>query len=315
MEKIDYLCVQIIAIMELRQLRYFVKVAETLNFSIASKELFITQSTLSQQIRQLEHELDQPLFQRNSHEVVLTEAGETLLPYARETINTAQTCVERLQDLKSLMAGELNIGVTFSFSSIAAEALILFLRKYPGVKMNVVYSPMSELIDNLINHRLDMVMAFRPSQPDTRIDSHVLFNNRLAVIAEANHPICHQQRITLDELERYDLALPAKGLQARNAFEQMLQGSNHHYRVKVEMNNVDMLFRVIRSSRYVSILSESTVVDQPDLRAIPIDVPCNDMEGCIHLLRGAYIKQAAQIFIRMVTQSTAIYKNTFLQQL
>ena len=69
--------------MELRQLKYFLKVAETLNFSSASKELFITQSTLSQQIIQLERELDQKLFQRNSHEVMLTEAGHTLLPLAR----------------------------------------------------------------------------------------------------------------------------------------------------------------------------------------------------------------------------------------
>ena len=61
--------------MELRQLKYFLKLAETLNFSSAAKELFITQSTLSQQILNLEREFDQPLFVRNSHEVQLTEAG------------------------------------------------------------------------------------------------------------------------------------------------------------------------------------------------------------------------------------------------
>ena len=86
--------------MELRQLRYFLKAAETLNFSEASKELFITQSTLSQQIRQLERELGVSLFQRNSHEVLLTENGEHLLPYARKTIIDADTCVESMNDLK-----------------------------------------------------------------------------------------------------------------------------------------------------------------------------------------------------------------------
>ena len=66
--------------MELRQLKYFLKLAETLNFSSAAKELFITQSTLSQQILNLEREFDQPLFVRNSHEVQLTEAGRLLMP-------------------------------------------------------------------------------------------------------------------------------------------------------------------------------------------------------------------------------------------
>ena len=68
--------------MELRQLRYFVKVAETLNFSEAAKALFVTQSTLSQQIKQLEQDLDTPLLIRSSHSVALTEAGMELLPFA-----------------------------------------------------------------------------------------------------------------------------------------------------------------------------------------------------------------------------------------
>ena len=66
--------------MELRQLKYFVKTAETLNFSEAAKTLFVTQSTLSQQIRQLEQEIDTVLFVRDSHSVQLTESGEQLLP-------------------------------------------------------------------------------------------------------------------------------------------------------------------------------------------------------------------------------------------
>lgn len=69
--------------MELRQLRYFIKVAETLSFSEAAKALFVTQSTLSQQIKQLEYDLDTLLLERSSHGVTLTEAGRELLPCAR----------------------------------------------------------------------------------------------------------------------------------------------------------------------------------------------------------------------------------------
>ena len=75
--------------MELRQLKYFVKIAELLNFSDASKALFVTQSTLSQQIKQLEQELGSQLFQRSSHRVGLTEAGSELLPLARATLHEA----------------------------------------------------------------------------------------------------------------------------------------------------------------------------------------------------------------------------------
>ena len=115
--------------MELRQLKYFLKLSETLNFSAAARELFITQSTLSQQIQQLEHEFSQPLFQRNSHEVSLTEAGQMLIPLAEETLHAADNCQMRMEELKNLMGGELNIGVTFSFTSIMAETLTAFLRR------------------------------------------------------------------------------------------------------------------------------------------------------------------------------------------
>ena len=82
--------------MELRHLKYFVKIAETLNFSEAAKALFITQSTLSQQIRQLEQEVNAQLFERNNHIVRLTEAGEELLPYARQTLKASQACFDHI---------------------------------------------------------------------------------------------------------------------------------------------------------------------------------------------------------------------------
>lgn len=292
--------------MELRQLRYFLKVAETLNFSSASKELFITQSTLSQQISQLERELDQKLFQRNSHEVILTEAGQTLLPLARDTVNSANTCVLRLQELRAMLVGELNIGVTFSFSSIATETLMDFLKKYPKVKLNVCYASMEELMEKLIRHELDFVLAFRPLVRDEHVESHVLFSNRLAAIVNEYHPIAKYRSVTLDEIERFDFALPAKGMQARNALEETLANTKYRLKVKVEMNNVNMLFKAIRESNYVTILSESTVVDERGLVAVPLDVQGNDMEGCIHVLKKSYVKASAREFIRMLNSSSVM---------
>ena len=292
--------------MELRQLKYFLKVTETLNFSSASKELFITQSTLSQQIIQLERELDQKLFQRNSHEVMLTEAGHTLLPLARDTVNSANTCVLRLQELKSLLTGELNIGATFSFCSIATETLMDFLKKYPNVKLNVCYASMEELMDKLVRHELDFVLAFRPSVRDEHVESHVLFNNRLAAIVNEQHPIAKYKSVTFGDIDRFDFALPAKGMQARNALEKTLANTGHHFKVKIEMNNVHLLFKVIRESNYITILSESTVIDERELVAVPLDVPENDMEGCIHVLKNSYMKVSAREFIRMLGSSSVM---------
>lgn len=299
--------------MELRQLKYFLKVAETLNFSVASKELFITQSTLSQQILNLERELDQQLFLRNSHEVLLTEAGQILVPMVRESLHNVDTLLLRLGELKNLMCGELNIGVTFSFSSMIAETVIDFQKRYPQVKLNVCYSSMADLIGRLRNHELDLVLAFKPNHQDEHVESQVLFVGRLAAVVNERHPLARKQSITLQELSHYCLALPAIGMQARNSFEKLLEKANLQLKVRTEMNNVGLLFKIVRQSNYVTILSEATVIDETGLRAIPIDAPENHMEGCIHTLRDSYTKNSAREFILMLNQCTAILKNSVLQ--
>lgn len=293
--------------MEIRQLRYFLKVAETLNFSEASRQLYVTQSTLSQQIFKLEQELGMMLFERNSHEVTLTEAGDHLRCYAKRAVNAVDDCVQHLVDLKEMLTGELNIGVTFSFNSIAHEALMAFLKKYPKVKLNVCYKPMSELLRMLKERQLDVVLAFKPSTPDEHIESRPLFINRLAAIANESHPLMRQSSVGLDDLCRYSLVLPARGLQARHTLDGLLAARDMRLTACVEINNVNQLLGIVRESNYVTVLSESTIIHENGLHSVPLNCDGNTMEGCIHVLRDAYLKRSAQEFIRLLGESNSVH--------
>lgn len=292
--------------MELRQLKYFVKAAELLNFSEAAKALYVTQSTLSQQIRQLEQEMGVQLFQRNSHMVMLTESGQELLPLAQHTLHSADSCQERMNDLQQLLVGTLNIGVTFTFSPMLTETLLAFMKRYPKVRLNIYYKPMEELMEMLEKHEVDFVLAFKPTLRYQGVESHSLFNNHLAAIVHEHHPIAQKEKITLAEIERYDIALPAKGLQARNAFEQVVANYSPYFRIRVELNEVHILLKLIKQSELVTILAEATIHNERGVKAIPIDVPENEMEGCVHILKDAYRKHSAQEFIRMLSESNAI---------
>lgn len=294
--------------MEIRQLRYFLKVAETLNFSEASRALFITQSTLSQQINKLEQELGLQLFDRNSHTVALTEAGSHLRCYARKALIAVDDCSQHLDDLKNMLAGSLNIGVTFSFNSIAHDAIIDFLRKYPKVKLNVCYKPMSELLAMLKGRQLDIVLAFKPSVPDERIESRLLFINHLSAIANESHPLMRQPKVRLDDLADYSLALPAHGLQARHALDQLLEARGMKLDASVEINNVNQLLGIVRESNYVTVLSESTIIHESGLKSVRLDCDGSAMEGCIHVLRDAYLKRSSQEFIKLLGESSAVHQ-------
>lgn len=291
--------------MELRQLKYFTYLAECLNFSEAARNLCITQSTLSQQIRQLESELGTPLFIRSSHSVDLTEAGQELLPYARATLHSAETCRARISDLNSLSAGVLNIGVTYSFNPILTETLITFTRMYPKIKLNIFYKPMSELMDMLRQRQLDFVLAFKPSQPMVGVESHFLFQNRLSAIVRISHPLASKERVTLSELEKYDLALPSKGLQARNAFDSVVASYNSLH-VRIELNEVNILLKIISQTDFVTVLAEDSIINIPGVKAIPLDFHDNEMTGCVHLLKDSYRKRSMQEFVRLLTESLAV---------
>lgn len=294
--------------MEIRQLKYFLKVAEKLNFSEASKELFITQSTLSQQISKLEQELDIALFERDSHNVSLTEAGEQLRLYAGRAVRAVDDCGQRMLDLRNLLTGELNVGVTFSFNAIAHETIVAFLKKYPGVKLNIYYKPMSELLTLLKERRLDIVLAFKPSKTDERIEIRPLFVNYLAAIANENHPLMKRSSIRLDELSAYPLMLPAQGLQARHLLDRLLTAHELSLSARVEINNVNQLLGLLRETGYVMVLSQSTILHERGLASVRIDCKGSAMEGCIHVLKNAYLKRSAQEFIRMLGESTSVHR-------
>lgn len=291
--------------MELRQLKYFIGVAETLNFSEAAKQLFITQSTLSQQIRQLEDELGSPLFARSSHSVALTEAGAELLECARRTVAEADACRARLDDIASLRTGTLNIGVTYSFSPILTETLVTFMKMYPAIKLNIFYKPMEELMVLLRNRAVDFALAFKPLRPQEGIESHVLFQNRLSAVVRGGHTLASRTAVTLDELAGYDLALPSRGLQARNAFDHVA-GSRGDLRIRIELNEVNILLKLLRATNLVSVLAEATIHAETGVKAVPLALPDGEMAGCVHTLREAYRKRSATEFIRLLADSVAV---------
>lgn len=292
--------------MELRQLKYFVKTAETLNFSEAARQLFVTQSTLSQQIRQLEQELGVELFLRDSHSVRLTESGEHLLPGARRTLQEADSCFAQVSDLKQMLTGVLNIGITYSFAPVLAESVREFTRQYPGVKLNIVCRNMTEILDLLKRREVDFVLCFKPSVLDDDIESHTLFDTHLAVIVGRGHPLADRTSLTPEDLRPYALALPAKETQARSIFDLCYPGATSALRVAVEINEVHVLLDLVRATRLVTVLSENVLYRTEALKAIPFDAPGTQMEGCVHTLKKTYRKRAVDEFIRILSQSDAV---------
>lgn len=294
--------------MELRQLKYFVRIAETLNFSEASRTLYVTQSTLSQQIKSLEDELGSLLFQRDSHSVTLTESGQMLLPLARQTLMDASSCKEQIKDLQEMLTGELNIGVTYSFSPILTETVKNFMKEYPGVKLNIQYKNMEELMGLLRRREVDFVLSFKSNRPYDEIESHNLFEDKLSVIMRKDHALASKSSISIGDLTKHRLAFPAKGLQARNAIEKYIDLEASRLNVCLEINEANILLDIVQHNNVFTILSEATIRGREMLKAIPLDIPDNQMQGCIHTLKRVYRKRSAEAFVKMLRETNTVHE-------
>ncbi len=290
--------------LELRQLKYFVKVGELLSFSEAARELFVSQSTLSQQIRALEDELRCTLLKRDSHSVTLTEEGRYFLIDARQTLQQAQQCIDRITDVQNLEEGSLNIGCTHSFGPILRQTMLDFTNQHPNIRLDVCFRTMEEIMELLQRQEIDFALSYKPHETYENIESHVLFDNKLCVFLSEDHPLVRKglETITLSEMQELRFAMPAKGMQARNLFEHLVADKGFKFDIRLEINEVNILLDLVRSGRFATVLSRAADTTQQGLRGLPIDVPGNNIEGCFHLIKGKYIKRSVKEFIRTLSE-------------
>lgn len=187
--------------MEIHQLRYFVAVAEEGSFSRAAAKVRVAQPSLSQQIRKLEAEVGQPLFDRLPRSVVLTEAGRCLIDYARQiltSIGDAQRCVD---ELKTDISGKLAVGAIPTIAPyVLPELVVTFQKHYPEVTLEIVEDVTQGISRRVEAGELDVALASTCQQsPTLRRES--LGNEPLLALVPEGHSLARQKLITLDDLK------------------------------------------------------------------------------------------------------------------
>ena len=286
--------------MELRQLKYFIKTAEILNFTEAARQLFITQSTLSQQIRQLETELQVQLFDRIGKRTYLTEAGTEFLPYAKQTVADSEGGVQRLRDLQNIQTGELRIGVVFTLSDLLTSTVITFSKRFPNIKLVVISRPVNELLDLLKERKLDLILSYRPDDEDNQIEYFPLFDSNLSVIVHYKHPLTARREVSPDILKQYPLVLPSVGSQARAMIDKLLASRNVQVTPQIEISSMTIMMNLVETEHWIAVMSEMLIRGHNQLRAIPIAGKKTQMHPSVIVLKGIYQKLSAKEFMKIL---------------
>lgn len=286
--------------MEIRQLQYFVKAAETMNFTEAAASVFITQSTLSQQIKQLEEELGMLLFDRIGKHVRITEAGHVFFEHAQKILRDVQKSKQAIAELQNAATGELNIGVSYAFTSLLLPALAPFSTKYPGIKILITYGNPEELERKLRLAELDMILAFHNESDNEDLEMQLLFSSGIVMAVGKHSPLAKLKEITLKELGTQDLIMPGKGFTSRALINELFYRNKIEPKIRIEMNDVHSILSMVQNGHWATILNEKALFGWEGIRAVPIEGKQIRRRSYILWQKGVYRKKAAVLFTQQL---------------
>jgi DNA-binding transcriptional LysR family regulator len=259
--------------MDLRQLEYFVAVAEERSFTRAAERVHISQSGVSAQIRQLERELGAELFDRSARTATLTAAGGAALEHARAALASAGAVGQAVGEVTGLIRGRLTVGMVIGCTITPLfDALAAFHRSYPGVEISLLEGNSDRLVEEVRAGTIDLALIGTATAAPDGLEALTIISERLVAAVPAGHPLAEQQRVTLRDLNAYPIVSMPPGTGLRTVFDQACAAQNLQPVIALQASAADAIADLAARGLAVAILSESMATRYRDrLTALTID--------------------------------------------
>ena len=252
--------------MDLKQLEYFVRVAELGSFTRAAVELDIAQPALSRQVRLLEVELRQTLLVRNGRGAVPTEAGKLLLDHGRGILHQVERAREDLGRLRGGLSGRVAVGLPSSVARVLTVPLTRAFREaLPEARLSISEGLSGGLQQALIGGRLDIVVLYN-AQPSRELDLMPLFEEDLLLV-RARPPGLHEDPppgpVSLAEVARLPLVIPTRPNAIRMHVEAEMADIGCRPNVALEIDGVSAILELVLDGAGCAILSRNALLHTP----------------------------------------------------
>jgi LysR family transcriptional regulator, nitrogen assimilation regulatory protein len=259
--------------MDLRQLKYFVAIAEQENFSRAAQQLYVAQSALSRRMRDLESELGVRLFDRHLRGAALTPEGRELLVRARFLLRGFEQLRGDLGASRGPPAGPVGVGMTPNFAAVVGAAFALKVRAaFPEARLRIVEAYSPELRQMLASGTIDMaVLSGNNPVPVHTLAVEPLFEDRLCLVGLASDPLLKRQEIHVRQLRGLPLILTGMSSAGiRNEIESLASRKRVPLEVTVEVGSIRMATEMIQLGMGYTIYVGAGITQDKRLAAVPI---------------------------------------------
>jgi DNA-binding transcriptional LysR family regulator len=283
-------------------IRVFCTVANEKSFSRAAEKLLRTQPAVSMTVQRLESDLGEKLIDRSGRELMLTDAGQIVLEYARRSENLQRELDNSLAELRDNAAGRLVIGANESTTLYLLRHLQRYRRAFPRVHIQVRRSLSSRIPEQVIRGDLEMgVISYDPA--DKRMESRVIYNDRLAFVVSPQHRLANRDEVSISELGMeifiaHNVTSPYREIVLREFQRQKIE-----LNMDVEMPTVESIRKLVQRDEGVAFLPHMCVeqeLEQGTLREVKVKEL--NIERKIYLVYPAHrsLSHAARAFLDLV---------------
>ncbi|HIE6632216.1 LysR family transcriptional regulator [Bacillus luti] len=287
---------------ELRQLKYFLAVSKELHFTKAAEKLNISQPSLSQQIRALEHELGMPLFDRIGKKISLTEAGKILLLHTKTIFREIEQARSAIQDLNGLQHGSLTIGSLLTVVNyLLPPAILNFNKLYPNIELSVLGLRTGDIREKLLQNELDIGITFLPVQ-DKEIVSIPLYKSELTLVVPTGHTLTERSHISIVELQGYPLILLPKNFFLTELITSHCQQFDFTPKSILEISTMESLIQMVSKGMGITVLPKPYIdfLQNTNIQALKIKDPTPTIDIGLIYRKDKYMCAATRAFIEQL---------------
>lgn len=259
--------------MELRQLEYFIAVTEEANFTRAAERVHISQSGVSAQIRQLEHDLGATLIDRSGRTATVTTAGAAALEHARAILASVNTLRQAVDDVTGVVRGRLVVGmVTACTVTPLFDTLAAFHLAHPNVEITLVEDNSDRLIDSVRTGTTDLALIGAAGTPPAGLDALPIISERLVAAVPVGHQLAKRRQVTLADISAYPIVCLPQGTGIRTVFDQACAAKGIQPDIALQASAPDAVADLAIRGLGIAILSQSMAANHnPRLTALTID--------------------------------------------
>ncbi|MDG3004272.1 LysR substrate-binding domain-containing protein [Paludisphaera mucosa] len=259
--------------MELRQIRYFLAVAEAKHFTKAAQALGISQSTLSAQVKELERDLGTPLFDRTGRAVRFSEAGKAFLEHAYRTLRDAEAGRDAVKAILAADIGHLRVGVTHCFGTrLMPEIVADFIRRHPGVSLLITNTSGPAIRNGVASGRFDLGISYTMTDAK-EVDLEPWLDDELVLVCPTGHPLAGRGSIRFAELHGEPLILTDIDCTSRLRLDEVMEEREISPKIMLEINDTNTILETVRRGAYATIMPRQAVLAIEGIEVIPMIEP------------------------------------------